>query len=213
MNWREAAMGTRERRQRERGERRQEILAAAKSLFWKKGFDGTTMPEIAAAAELAPGTLYLYFPSKDALYVELLLECYDQLIARLKAAAAKHSEPRRQAEALIDGFLGFARECPQCFDIIFFVLQRARGRRPQAWLDQEQFEQLRTREAASRQVAAEVLAGAAGAASTDQLRVTVEAVWSMLAGVVFFWRMDPDKEFNAVAREARRVVLGALFPK
>lgn len=206
-------MGTRERRQRERDERRQEIIAAARSLFWKKGFAGTTMPEIAAAAELAPGTLYLYFPSKDALYVELLLECYDQLIASLKAAAGRHSAPRRQAEALVDAFLGFARECPQCFDIIFFVLQREMGGPRQGWMDKEQLGQLQAREAASRQVAADVLAGAVQRPVPERLRLTVEAIWSMLAGVVFFWRTNPDKEFNAVATEARRIVLGALFPE
>jgi AcrR family transcriptional regulator len=206
-------MGTRERRQRERGERRQEIIAAARSIFWKKGFAGTTMPEIAAAAELAPGTLYLYFPSKDALYVELLLECYDQLNARLKAAAGRPTAPRRQAEALVDAFLGFARECPQCFDIIFFVLQREMGGPRQAWMDKPQQEQLKVREEAGRQVAAEILAQAFPRGSGERHRVTVEAVWSMLAGVVFFWRTNPDREFNAVAAEARHIVLGALFPE
>ena len=78
-------MGTTERRQREAQQRRQDILKAAQKVFWEKGFSGTTMPQVAAEAELAPGTLYLYFPSKDALYVELLVEGYDVLKERLQS--------------------------------------------------------------------------------------------------------------------------------
>ena len=43
-------MGTQERRARERQERREQIIVAARRLFWKQGFTRTTMPEIAAAA-------------------------------------------------------------------------------------------------------------------------------------------------------------------
>ena len=48
-------------------ETRDRIHAAALSLFRKKGFDGTTMRDIAAAAEVALGAAYYYFPSKDAI--------------------------------------------------------------------------------------------------------------------------------------------------
>jgi ACR3 family arsenite efflux pump ArsB len=44
----------------------------------------------------------------------------------------------------------------------------------------------------------DVLAKAAGKASPEKLRMTVQAVWSMLAGVVFFWRRDSGEAFAAV---------------
>ncbi len=199
-------MGTRERRRREKEDRRRRILETARRIFWKKGFSGTTMPEIARAAELAPGTLYLYFPGKESLYAELLVEGYDRLIARLRKAVVKGAPPRRQAEALIDTFLGFARECPRCFDIIFFLLQREGSS-----LDAEQASRIRSREDLAKGIAAEVLA-AAGLRHPEKRKLLVEAVWSMLAGVVFFWRRDPGKEFAAVTAEARRVILEAVFP-
>jgi AcrR family transcriptional regulator len=46
--------------------RRSEILAAATKVFATKGFVATRMEDIAKAARLAKGTLYLYFQSKDA---------------------------------------------------------------------------------------------------------------------------------------------------
>ncbi len=45
-------MGTQERRERERSERREEILQTARELFWSRGYNRTTMPEIARASSI-----------------------------------------------------------------------------------------------------------------------------------------------------------------
>ncbi|HWT81517.1 MAG TPA: helix-turn-helix domain-containing protein, partial [Candidatus Methylomirabilis sp.] len=203
-------MGTQERRAREREERGRQILAAARQLFWKQGFSRTTMPEIAAAAELAPGTLYLYFPSKDALYIELLIEGYAKLLADLQTGASRAGSPARQAAALIDAFLRFAQTEPQYFDIIFFVLQREVGGPTQA-LHPHQLERLQAAEAACKAVAAAILRHLPGPKSDAALQVTVDAVWSMLVGVVFFWRRDGEPSFSTVATRARALILQAFF--
>ena len=61
-----------ERRQREREARRHQILKAAERLFLEKGFDNVTVDDIAMAAEVAKGTLYLYFKNKNDLLLDLL---------------------------------------------------------------------------------------------------------------------------------------------
>ncbi len=203
-------MGTGERRERERRQRRQEILDAARGLFWTRGFAGTTMPEVARAAELAPGTLYLYFPSKDALYAELLVEGYDRLLERLQACVRRKTSPRRQAESLVDCFLGFAREHPEYFDIIFFVLQRE-GSGPSALLKPEQRARLRARESACKAIAAELIEAAGRHRPAREVRLLVEAVWSMLVGVVSIWGKDPT--FPALATTVRRILVDAVFPQ
>jgi AcrR family transcriptional regulator len=48
--------------------RRQEILAAAIKVFGKRGFAATCVEDVAAAAHIAKGTLYLYFKSKEDIY-------------------------------------------------------------------------------------------------------------------------------------------------
>lgn len=48
-------------------DRREEILAAAKRCFSRSGFHGTSMQEICAEARMSPGSLYRYFPSKEAI--------------------------------------------------------------------------------------------------------------------------------------------------
>ncbi len=52
--------------------RTSEILEAARKVFAEKGFSEATVDEIAEAAGLAKGTLYLYFPSKKEIYLAAL---------------------------------------------------------------------------------------------------------------------------------------------
>ncbi len=183
-------------------------MGAARRLFWKHGYRGTTMPAIAREAGLAAGTLYLYFPGKSALYAELLLEGYDLLIERLGTELNREAGTRKRGEALIDAFLGFARDFPEYFDVIFFVLQRESREGAAGSLDAEQVRRLRAREAACKALAAQMLrqAGYKGGHET-----TVDAIWSMLVGVVFYFRKTGSDRFAAVAAEAKRLILdGAL---
>lgn len=55
-------------------EKRRQILEGARSVFLGSGFDGASMGEIARAAGVSKGTLYVYFASKDELFGELLRE-------------------------------------------------------------------------------------------------------------------------------------------
>ena len=61
-------MGIAERKEREKKQRREEIVRAAELVFFAKGFDSSTMDDVAEKAELSKGTLYLYFTSKEELY-------------------------------------------------------------------------------------------------------------------------------------------------
>jgi hypothetical protein len=60
-----ARMTVATRREREQHMRRETILDAGRKLFKDKGFEATTVDEIAALAELGKGTIYSYFKSKD----------------------------------------------------------------------------------------------------------------------------------------------------
>lgn len=204
-------MGTLERREREKAERKRQILKAARKLFWKNGFARTTMPAIAEAAELSPGTLYLYFPSKHALYAELLDEGFDLLETRLREAVAKGRASRAAAEALVDAFLGFAREAPDYFDVLFFTLQEP-GREMQVLREgRDVMTRLDRRQEACKAVAAGVLRQARPDLGAEELARTVDALWSMLAGVVLYFLRDDSATFAAVSARARSVILRGIL--
>ena len=72
--------------QQKRGrERVATLVSSAAALFVEKGFDATTMTEIAARAGAAIGTLYLFFPTKEALAQVILVENAESLSAQLDA--------------------------------------------------------------------------------------------------------------------------------
>ena len=62
------------RRQLQKAETRALILDAARALFEERGFDGATMRELAASAEVGLGTIFSHFPDKGALLIAALLE-------------------------------------------------------------------------------------------------------------------------------------------
>ncbi len=73
------------RRERDRLRHKEEIVAAALKLFSERGFHNVSMQEIAAQAEFATGTLYNFFPSKDALFDELLKGSVERITGELVA--------------------------------------------------------------------------------------------------------------------------------
>jgi AcrR family transcriptional regulator len=75
-------------RERRRVERHNGILDAAEAVFLHKGFEAATMEEVADRAAVAKGTLYLYFPSKEDLFLGLSVRIQDRLLHRYGEAVA-----------------------------------------------------------------------------------------------------------------------------
>jgi AcrR family transcriptional regulator len=94
-------MGIQERKERERGRRRQQIMIAATRVFSDKAFSKATMEDIAKEAELSPGTLYLYFKNKDELFASLSLRILHYMNIRLQhVTKEKDKSPEQKIEAL-----------------------------------------------------------------------------------------------------------------
>ncbi len=74
------------RREREWYRHRREILSAAEELLVEKGFEKTTMQDIAARAEFAVGTIYRFFKNKKVLFEELFLESWRDIETKLNQA-------------------------------------------------------------------------------------------------------------------------------
>ena len=89
-----------------RAARQERILQAAVTCFARRGYHATTMEEIAAAAGIAKGAAYVYFPSKEALFLALYDSWDCALAEQIQAAlaalpVAEHRSPRRMLAVLV----------------------------------------------------------------------------------------------------------------
>lgn len=88
-------MGIVERKEREKEHRKEEILNAAEQVFFEKGLALATMDEIAVQAELSKGTLYLYYKSKEDLYMAVICKGH-QIMLQMFQEAVSSGEPTVQ---------------------------------------------------------------------------------------------------------------------
>ena len=104
--------------ERARAERREQIIAAGLACFARSGYHATTMADVAAQAGVSKGTPYLYFASKEALFLALAEEwdCgvarrVDEAIAALPAA--DRGSPRRVLHAIAAAIAAHVTAEPQ----------------------------------------------------------------------------------------------------
>ncbi|WNM34771.1 helix-turn-helix domain-containing protein [Streptomyces sp. Li-HN-5-11] len=90
------------RRQMYAEQTRTDLTAAARKLFVEKGFAGTSVEAVTAAAQVSKGTFYHHFPDKKAMFAELYTELAQQAAALSDAAAqAVSGMPDASALALV----------------------------------------------------------------------------------------------------------------
>ena len=77
-----------EKREHRKTARREAILAAARKVFGEKGFEGTTIADVAREAGVASGTVYLYYASKLDLFAALNAQLFELILRALQEAKA-----------------------------------------------------------------------------------------------------------------------------
>jgi AcrR family transcriptional regulator len=109
----------RARREEERQARRRDILAAAKRIYFRKGFLAATIEDIATDARVSVGTIYLYYKSKEDLYVSLLFESMELFTAELTRILRSRRRPDRKLRNVWDFFYRFQQRNPESYRIFF----------------------------------------------------------------------------------------------
>src|SRR5215471_2618021 len=104
------ASGISSTRKRESAQQRRDaILEAARTVFARKGYSSTGVEDIAEQAGIGKGTLYLYFPSKEQIYLAALLEEARKLDAQSREAMSA-------AEGWLDKLRAFVEVRLRYFD-------------------------------------------------------------------------------------------------
>lgn len=102
-----------------RGERtRAKLLEAAEAVFAERGFDEASIVQITQHAGVAMGTFYLYFPSKQAVFAELVRDLGHRLRAEIATAVAGLDRRAEIERAGFQAFFEFTRRHPGLYRII-----------------------------------------------------------------------------------------------
>ncbi len=117
-------MGITERREREKQQRRNDIIDAAEKIFFDKGLDSSSMDDVAEMAELSKGTLYLYFKSKEELYLAIHLRgnqiLRDMFVEAVKSPVTGLEKTRAVGIAYID----YYHKYPDYFNALIYYESR-----------------------------------------------------------------------------------------
>ena len=104
--------------------RREDLLRAAADVFARHGYHASTVAEIAKVAQVATGTFYLYFPSKEQCFGQLIARFYEKVLVEVR-------ERRRGAPSVAVKFDRSVQAVLQCFreerDLAEIVLVQASG--------------------------------------------------------------------------------------
>ena len=115
-------MGLKERKVRERQARRRQIIDAARSLLFERGLQATSINQIAKRAELAVGTIYFYYASKEELFAELQEEGLKLLTEKIQQTSAAEESPQERLRAMAMAYYDFSLEHKDYVDIINYFL-------------------------------------------------------------------------------------------
>jgi len=193
---------------RRSGDKRARILEAAVKVFARNGFHATRVSEVAKAAGVADGTIYLYFDSKESLLVSLFEDRVEKLLAFMKEELPKKPDEPARLRAVIDMQLGLLEGERDLAEVITVIIRQSTrllkefaAPRFAAYLD------------AIARIVAE--GQAAGAFRQDvSPHVAARAVFGALDGITLTWALG-RAEAGALQRAAGQladILLRGLAP-
>lgn len=109
---------------------RQRILAAALKRFARKGYAGTSVRDIVAAAHISQPVLYYYFSNKADLYRALVAWASDERLRLMREAVARSDTLAEQLQELCATLFGFARSQRELMRLAFASALAAPGEVP-----------------------------------------------------------------------------------
>jgi len=194
-------MGIAERKEREKLQRRNDIIDAAEKVFFSRGFESATMDEIAEMAELSKGTLYLYFRSKEDLQFAIFMRGSDILMKMMKDNLSTESTGYQRLLELAGSFIRFSREYQNYFSLFMYYGSRMDSLN----IDQDQLQVYLKEDSPLALVTHQVTKGMQDGSLRDDLPAEVfsATLWSQMLGVLIVLNNKADlyEIFNLKADE------------
>src|SRR5436190_23819710 len=168
-------------------ERRRRILDAAVEAFAERGYEATSVAEIAAAAGITKPVLYDHFSSKRDLFVELMERARDELTLRGAEAMAADAPLEERVRTAVDAFYAFVEEQPAAARVL---LVAPRGEPELQDASRQVQAEATARLAALLAAEPDLLAGAAD--RERRLELFMEFMKQGLHGLAEWWSEHPD---------------------
>ena len=173
-----------EEKKKRTGEKRERILQAAIRVFAEKGFYATRVSEIAKAAGVADGTIYLYFENKDDVLVSIFRDRIGQLLEILEKVVNSDRSIEDRVRKIMELQLGLLEEQRDLAEVITVNLRQSSS------LLKEYAAPLFTR---YLELIANMIAdGQKDGAFRDDInpRVAARALWGGLDGIALTWALS-----------------------
>jgi AcrR family transcriptional regulator len=113
-------MRKKSRKERERDQRKKEILDSAEKLFFKSGYDNVSMNDIANDVELNKATLYLYFENKEELFFASVLRGAQIMISLIKEEISNSKTGVEMILSFVNAYNHFVLSYPDYYRIYIY---------------------------------------------------------------------------------------------
>jgi AcrR family transcriptional regulator len=114
-------LGVAERKERERAEREQRIVAAARAIAEREGWDAVTIRRLADLIEYSQPVLYSHFENRSAIVTAVAVEGFRELSAALRQAASGSAGRRDALRNVALAYLAFALSHPALYEAMFIL--------------------------------------------------------------------------------------------
>jgi AcrR family transcriptional regulator len=119
--WGDRGLGIAERKDRERAEREHRIVAAARVIAEREGWDAVTIRRLADEIEYSQPVLYSHFENRDAIVAAVAVEGFQEFTVVLREAANRSTGRRNALKNVAMAYLAFALSRPALYEAMFIL--------------------------------------------------------------------------------------------
>jgi len=112
--------------QKPNAEKRRRIIEIAARLFATRPFHETRLDDVAAAAKVGKGTLYIYFRNKEELYFAVIHAGFARLLEELESRVVHRDSPQEALAEIVRRLVGFGSSHPVFFELLRSVHENQR---------------------------------------------------------------------------------------
>jgi AcrR family transcriptional regulator len=192
-------LGSPEKRKKEKENKKNTILRAARKLFFDRGFKSVTVDSIAAKAGVSKGSIYLYFDSKEEIYAQVLITDNIELNKNIKIFSTREASAAELLLEFSQIYINYFLDHNELFRILMtFMLQTE-----QMNLTQEQnTELIRTTNDNIKVISTIIQKGIDSGEFTPiiDIRQAQNAIWGLFNGIIslYLFMGNPAKRADRI---------------